>query len=69
MDCEPDLRCGICIPPRSEDHIINSIRELLIDRVKTMQMGENGIHRVMEKYTIDKVMNTYLDLWTSVSKN
>jgi glycosyltransferase involved in cell wall biosynthesis len=58
---------GLLIPPGRPDLLAGALDELLRDPEKRRRMGKKGYERFCEKYEENKVMETALALYTTVS--
>jgi glycosyltransferase involved in cell wall biosynthesis len=57
---------GIIVPPRDPGALAAAITELLTDRAKAKQMGENGIHRIHSHFTFEKMIGEYVALYDTL---
>jgi len=60
-----DKPCGICVPARDVEKLRDAILSLLEDPEKAQMMGNNGTERVLNYYTLDKVMEHYQSVWSN----
>jgi glycosyltransferase involved in cell wall biosynthesis len=59
--------CGICIPAHNVEKLGIAISNLCEDPKQTRIMGQNGINRVMEYYSLRNVLEQYKVVWNSAS--
>ncbi len=59
---------GIVIEP-DEKNLLKELEILLEDNKKCLEIAENGFNLVKKKYTWEKVVNSYIELYKKVSKN
>lgn len=67
LDIDSDKPCGICVPPRNCGLLSAAINNLILDQVKIKMMGENGIRKVLNNYTINNIAAEYKKLWETES--
>lgn len=60
--------CGICVPPQNVEKLKEAILELIKDTEITRKMGRRGIKKVLNNYTLEKVIKQYLKIWDEVTK-
>jgi len=60
---------GMCIPSKDIEALKASIEKILSDAELGNQFGKNGMTRVLEKFTIDKIIKEYQVVWQAVVKN
>ncbi|HEY5125279.1 MAG TPA: glycosyltransferase family 4 protein [Ignavibacteria bacterium] len=65
---ESDKPCGICVPVKNVDKLREAIITLITDPVKTETMGKNGNKRVLNNYTMRKVVEQYKSVWSGAAK-
>jgi glycosyltransferase involved in cell wall biosynthesis len=56
-------QCGICVPVKNVNKLKDAISDLVNDPVRTVAMGKNGIDRVLDNYTLKKVVEQYQNVW------
>ena len=61
-----DKPCGICVPVRNIEKLREAISLLINDPEKTQSMARNGIEMVRNKYTPEKVVVQYMEVWQKV---
>jgi len=61
-----DKPCGICIPIKDVLQLSEAIVTLLNDPERCKEMGINGKERVLEYFTINKVMKKYETVWVNI---
>lgn len=59
-----DKPCGICIPVRDIEKLRDAILTLFEDTERRQMLGNNGRDRVLENYTLKKVMVQYESVWS-----
>lgn len=60
---------GICCTPMDVSGIAKAMKKLCNDEKLRKQCGENGMNRVQSKYTFEKMMKNYFDLYEKELKN
>lgn len=60
--------CGICVPVRDVKNLRDTIADLVNDALKTEVFGKNGIERVSNNYTSEKVVQQYRSVWESAAR-
>lgn len=55
--------CGVCVPVQDIEKLKEAIIALVKDPLMAGEMGKNGIERVLNNYTIGKVVEQYESLW------
>lgn len=68
LNIESDKPCGICVPPKNIRKLKDAISELLNNPQKAVFMGQNGIERVLNNYSIEKIAPEYLKVWDKAKK-
>ena len=53
---------GLLVPIKSPDLLAKSINELILNPIKTQQMGKNGRRRALEIYDEEKIIEFQLDI-------
>lgn len=66
LDIQSNKPCGICVPPHNVEKLKEAILELLQNPSKTEMIGKNGIHRVLNNYSIEKITECYKSVWNDV---
>lgn len=61
-----DKPCGICIPPRNIEKLQEAICFLMKNTQKAEVLGKNGIDRVLNNYTLERVFPQYTTIWSEV---
>jgi glycosyltransferase involved in cell wall biosynthesis len=54
---------GFIVPPKDPQAIADAIQILLNDEDLQLKMGENGLNKVREKFTAEKIMQAIIDLY------
>ncbi len=62
-----DDDCGIVIQPQSISEIKSSIENLILNKEKSVALGNNGKEKVLQKYSSDIVFGCYTDVWHRLS--
>ncbi|MEL0099438.1 MAG: glycosyltransferase, partial [Opitutae bacterium] len=60
-------KTGKVVPPRNPAALASAITELLLDDVLLKGCGVAARARVRDAYSIDKISQTYLDLYRGIS--
>lgn len=68
LDIYSDKPCGICVPAKNTDKLREAIITLMNDHLKAETMGKNGNERVLNNYTMGKVVEQYKSIWTEAAK-
>ncbi|MBN2521139.1 MAG: glycosyltransferase family 4 protein [Bacteroidales bacterium] len=55
--------CGICVPPKNVQKLREAISGVIEDTSRIEIMGLNGINRVLNNYTLEKIVEQYKDAW------
>jgi glycosyltransferase involved in cell wall biosynthesis len=66
---ESNNPCGICVPEKNIQKLGEAILALLDDPEKAAWLGKNGRERVLEKYTMDRVVKQYEAVWRNAFSN
>ena len=61
--------CGICVPVKNAEKLGEAIEYLLRSPQIILEMGGRGVSRILENYTLDKVVLQYESLWENVVIN
>ena len=67
LDIQSINPCGICIPPHNVEKLKEAILELVIDPSKIEAMGKNGMERVLNNYTFERIAEKYKTVWENAS--
>jgi len=59
-------KTGLLVPPRDPQKIAEAVISLLNDEDKRLRMGENGLRRVKEKFSISKMVREYEKIYHEV---
>ena len=62
-------KTGVLVNPNDLDEIATSIIDLLKNKSKRMEYGENGKNRVLEGFTWEKVAKKYSNLFSEILKD
>ena len=54
---------GFCCTPMMPEELANSMEKLCVDKALRREMGENGQKRVLARYTLDKMLNSYHEIY------
>ena len=63
-----NLDSGILIEPYSVDEIVNNIESLILDKNKRIILGENAYIQLKNNFTIDIILEEYINLWKRLKK-
>ena len=63
LDITSQSPCGICVPVRDGEKLREAIIALIKDPLRTETLGNNGIERVLDNYTLEKVIQHYKSVW------
>ena len=69
LNINSDLPAGICIPVKDIEALKVSIERLLSDKELCAKYGKNGLTRVLENFTADKLFKEYQEVWQTVATN
>lgn len=69
LNINSDLPAGICIPVKDIEALKVSIAKLLLDKILSAKYGQNGLTRVLENFTSDKIFKEYQKVWQTVAIN
>jgi len=58
-----DSPCGICVAVKNVEQLKSAIVTLLNEPDKAELLGNNGISRVLNNYTMERVIEHYISLW------
>jgi glycosyltransferase involved in cell wall biosynthesis len=61
-----DKPCGMCVEIKNVVQLSEAINKLISDMDLSKKMGNNGLDRVLEKYTIREVIKLYENIWFKV---
>ena len=64
-----DLKCGICIAPRTIEPLREAIVKLLDNEEMAKEYGENAKNRVLECYSMDVVWSQLMLIWKKLLTN
>lgn len=68
LNINSDSPAGLCIPSKDIEALKDSIEKILSNDELGNQFGQNGMIRVLEKFTIDKIFEEYQIVWQTVAK-
>jgi len=60
---------GLCIPTKDIEALKTSIEKLLSDKELGTKYGQNGLTRVLENFTLDKIFKKYEVVWQTAADN
>lgn len=63
LDIESNNPCGICVNPKNIEELTSALFSLISDSENAKRMGENGIKKVLSKYTFSGVSQLYEKVW------
>jgi len=69
LNINSDLPAGICISVKDIEALKVSIEKLLSDKELSTKYGQNGLIRVLENFTADKIFKEYQKVWQTVATN
>lgn len=69
LNIKSDLPAGICVPVKDVEILRASIEKLLLNKELSASYGQNGLNRVLENYTLDKIYKQYHHIWRTVANN
>lgn len=58
--------CGIVIPAKNADAIVNSLKQLLTSDALRNELGKKGKEKLLQEYTLEKVVEEYVRVWNEV---
>lgn len=58
-----ELDCAILISENRNDNFLKSILELVNDKNKQIELGQNGFKVIQDKYTKDKIIEKYINIF------
>ncbi len=59
-------KTGFIVEPRNVNQLSSKLKELLIDKEKRINFGNEGYYRVKEEFSIDKTVSEIEQLWKEV---
>jgi glycosyltransferase involved in cell wall biosynthesis len=62
-----DSTCGMLVPPRERQALAGAIVELAGDPVRRSQLGRAARTRVEERFTLDRMIQQYCDVYRAVA--
>jgi len=69
LDIDSEKPCGICVPHKNTEALEEAIRKCIANSAEVRSMGINGLNKVLNSYTMDKVFSEYVHYWKkSVTK-
>lgn len=69
IDNKNESPCGVCVPAQDTKALKDAIKDLMDNSSKTSLMGKNGIQKVLNSYTMDKIYLMYNQAWTHAYNN
>jgi glycosyltransferase involved in cell wall biosynthesis len=67
LNIKSDSPAGICVPIKDVKTLRASIEKLLSNKELSASYGQNGLTRVLENFTLDKIFKQYLLIWQTFS--
>jgi glycosyltransferase involved in cell wall biosynthesis len=64
-----DSTCGILIQPRDPHALAGALMQLANDRQQGRQLGQAGRIRVEERFTLDRMIRQYADIYRAVASH
>lgn len=68
IDLDGSAKAGLCIFPKDINGLQNSINLVIGDRALNVELGQNGLKRVLDNYTLNKIMEKYQTVWDQVTR-
>jgi len=59
---------GLLVPPRAPERLADAIVALLLDPERRQEMGAYGRARVLQHFTIDHLLNSYKEVYTTLNQ-
>jgi glycosyltransferase involved in cell wall biosynthesis len=66
---ESNKPCGICIPTKNVDKLKDAITYLINNPEKAQTMEKNGKERVLNNYTLERIVEQYKSCWFKAISN
>ncbi|OMH25666.1 glycosyltransferase family 4 protein [Motiliproteus sp. MSK22-1] len=63
VDIIDNGKTGILIPPSNAEALANALRELIASPNLRKQMGNEGYERVSKKFSLDHMINSYIEIF------
>jgi glycosyltransferase involved in cell wall biosynthesis len=60
--------CGVLVKPRDDAAFAAEVRKLLDDRAQRIRLGARARARVLEEFTLDRAIGSYLELYRSLAE-
>lgn len=67
LNINGDFPAGICVPSKDSPALQESIEKLLLDKELAIRLGENGLNRVLNNFTLEKIFKEYQIIWQTVA--
>lgn len=67
IDFYSEAPCGICVPTHNIESLKKAITTLLDNPLEAMTMGKRGVTKILNCFTLEKIVPQYQNLWTKVS--
>lgn len=61
--------CGLLINERNTSDVEGALKELIADTEMRSSIGENAYKKLLEKYTVEKIFDKYMEVWHKISEN
>lgn len=69
LNINGDSPCGFCVPVKDNESLKTSVEKLLSDKELATKYGQNGLTRVLDNFTMDKIFKQYQVIWQNVAEN
>ena len=66
LSIETKAPCGLCVPVQNIKKLMDAISILMNDLNRAAIMGKRGIERILNNYTLDRVIIQYKYVWENV---
>jgi len=59
---------GLLVPPQAPQALASALRSLAVQPERAQELGRNGKSRIRESYSIDHMVDRYVELYREVAK-
>ena len=64
LNIKSNIPCGICVPPQNKEELKAAIKSLLNNSHLTMEYGNNSMNRVNSEYSISRIWEQLINIWS-----
>jgi len=68
IDFRSNKPCGLCVPAHNVEKLKDAIIYLVKNTVTRENMGRLGMEKILNNYTIEKVVAQYIEIWNNASQ-